>query len=1008
MFGGCVSAVPRPAGTGENQPGKESVGDNPRLRMEAFYRQRGWPEKTVPGNARLRALRDRDEAMRRVPQARTRAIASWQPAGPQPTTTDQFGPLSGRVDAIAVDPRSADVVYIGASQGGVWKTIDGGANWTPITDFQPSLAIEALAIAPSNPDVVYAGTGEENPNAGAYFGAGLLKSSDGGATWTVEPGPFVAASGAPTGNARIASLAVHPLDERVVVAGVDGFGTAGIASGIYRSTDGGATWTVVKTTAAAVLSLQFDATGSTAFASVYQGGVLKSVDGGATWSPSNGTSRPLPLTAAFRVMVSFSRSKPLVVYAALDYYPPAPLPHQTSIYKSRDGGQNWDHLPAADGFCTSQCWYDMNFAVHPGNPDVLFAGGVDPVWRSLDGGASWTTNLATAGGAWVHADLHAMAFSSAGDRLYVGTDGGVWSTTTVQDPVASVRWNDLNGRLALTQFYSGISVNPLDPNSSFGGAQDNGMQTHTSGLEWSRIYNCDGGATALDVGPAGAVRKLYAFIECGGGNPVLVWTPGGQPWAAASSGIGTEGHVWMPPLVIDPGNPSILYYGTDRLYQTRNGANWTAISQPADLITAIAVAPSATATVYFGTQSGKVTTDPGGSWTALRGLPGRSVTGIAVDPANAGLAYVSLSGFSGGHVFKLGAGGAFVDSSTGLPDTPVNDIVVDPDVPGALYAATDVGVWASVDGAGTWQPLGTALPNVAVMSVRVQRSSRTLRAATFGRSMWDLALPPLQPTLAVRKVLLPRSDPGRFDLKIDGSTCAAGAGNGGGCPPRTVAPGNHTVAEAAAAGTNPALYDPPVFGGACNASGVVSLSSAQAGVCLITNRGAPRLTVRKVLVPRGDPGRFDVFVDGTRALASVANGSTGALVLAPGTHTVRESAAAGTSLADYSAHMFGPCAPDPVRPNTWSVLLSRGMDVTCTIANVAVDATCEDLCAIADCDSHPARCGLASPRCTDSCDATSGACDTGFQDCIAEVTASGHHVHTMLYCYHLYRQCIGD
>jgi len=238
---------------------------------------------------------------------------------------------------------------------------------------------------------------------------------------------------------------------------------------------------------------------------------------------------------------------------------------------------------------------------------------------------------------------------------------------------------------------------------------------------------------------------------------------------AADNGIdGTDRGSFIPPLTMDPSNPNTLYFGTYRLYQTTvSGNSWTPISY--DLTTgshgilstifAIAVAPSDSNTVYAGTGDGRlwVATNAGsGSCCTYitNGTPNRSVTAIAVSPTNAQTAYTTFSGYSGfngdtlGHVFETTSGGTtWTDISSNLPNVPVNDIVVDPDIPNALYIGTDVGVFETTNGGTTWAPLGAGLPAVVIMSLKLQRASRILRAASYGRSAWDIQLPaPVGPT----------------------------------------------------------------------------------------------------------------------------------------------------------------------------------------------------------------------------------------------------------------------
>jgi hypothetical protein len=330
-----------------------------------------------------------------------------------------------------------------------------------------------------------------------------------------------------------------------------------------------------------------------------------------------------------------------------------------------------------------------------------------------------------------------------------------------------VTWStDFNKTLAITQFYNGLSIDPTDINHGFGGTQDNGMLRYSGAIDWEEVTGGDIGSTVMDFTNPSTVyrsRDCDVFRSTTDGNP--------GTFMLVSSGISTARCGFLPPLVMDPTDSQTLYFGTHKVFQTTNGAaSWTAISPDLTgcataslfcVLDAIAVAPSNSNSVYAGSNNGKVqvTTNAsagaGAFWTDIsNGLPPRTVTQIAVDPARDRTAYVVFSGFSGfvdtkGHVFRTkNQGNAWTDISANLPNIPVNAIVVDPDLPGALYIGTDIGVFATFDGGVSWSPFATGLPRVAVTGLTLHRASRTLRAGTYGRSAWDALLPAVvSPTL---------------------------------------------------------------------------------------------------------------------------------------------------------------------------------------------------------------------------------------------------------------------
>jgi uncharacterized protein (TIGR03437 family) len=759
-------------------------------RFDWFYSQRAFPLGYIPAGYAAEGVQQmnileaqRDRTLRALGRSSADIAANattWTSIGSAPAKTNgETFPLSaGRIAALAVDPRNNDVVYVGTAAGGVWKTTNGGTTWAPLTDTQPSSAIGALAIDRSKPDTVYAGTGEKTSYSSVYDGAGILKSTDAGATWTYIPGPFVGPVGSRTGGARISSLAVHPTNSQIVLA------TAGFNAtfnGIWRSSDAGATWTRVASQGGGN-EVFFDSTGANAFASMEGVGVFRSTDAGATWTS---VSTGLPSSGIGRIEIALSPSNAQVLYAGVTAGSGTAL---QGFYTTVDGGAHWTQLASTPNYCAPQCGYDHFVTIHPTDPKTVFVGGADragstgdgsggtgglsKIFRSTDSGVTWTEVSQGPNGIGLHPDLHIGVFTADGSKLFIGHDGGVNSTTT---PLAAgVNWTDLNATFATTQYYPGISIHPTDINIAIAGTQDNGTQRYTGQAQWSEVTCGDGGWTAID--PSNP-NNVYATCQEISINKSTTGGAAGS-FAPAQKGMpAKERGQFIPPFVIDPTTPSNLYFGTYRVWQSTDGAgNWTAISQDlggdgASNVSTIAVSPSDSNTVYAGTGNGLVfvTSNAGAgasaTWTSRStGLPSRYVTQVTVNPKTATSIYATFSGFkfgsdTAGHVFRSTDGGTSWSDISGtgtgaLPNVPANDLVVDPDVAGTLYLATDVGVFVSANDGGAWTPLGSGLPRVPVTALRMHRPTRILRASTYGRSMWDLSVPvagapPTLPTLGV-------------------------------------------------------------------------------------------------------------------------------------------------------------------------------------------------------------------------------------------------------------------
>ncbi len=724
---------------------EREVGDSPRLRWEFFYQKRAFPFARIPAGALARAQLQA-ASMRAFLQAAPPPISGtqWRSIGPEGIPISQ-GSI-GRLTAIAVHPTDRNTIYIGGAQGGVWKTTNGGASWTPLTDRECSLAMGALAIDPVNPQIVYAGTGEQHFSGDSYYGCGVLRSTDGGTSWTQLGGAIFQTA---SGGAKISRLVIDPR-----TAGTVATTQLLVASdfGLYRSQNGGASFTQVLSGTATDLVMH--PTGpDTLYAAVRGVGIYKSVDGGASWlAANNGFS-----TSIRRINLAIAPSVPTTVYASVENASGGDL---AGIWRTVDAAASWSKLAATGASCGTQCWYDQIIAVPADDANTVYFGGVS-LYKSTDGGASFANILSG-----IHVDQHHIAFDPVDPlTVYVGNDGGVFRSTN-----GGSSWTSLNTNLVLTQFYEGISLHPFDPSQAMGGTQDNGTVAWAFDPVWSAVLGGDGGYTAIDAqNPATRYAETQWQANSGYSGPRR---SDGVGYFLKLNGINSADRAqFIPPLVMDPADSRTLYFGTYRVYRTTDRADtWTPIS--GDLtgggsISAIAPAAANPAVLYVGTSDGRVwSTANGGQDWSQRTLPmasSRYVQDIAVDPRDPQTAWVTVSGFLTAHVFRTTDGGVtFQNRSGNLPDAPVNAVVPDPTSRAVVLVGTDLGVFASGDSGGTWTPLTDGLPNVAVYDLAYNANTGVLLAGTHGRGMFALDL--------VRPLTLAVSPGARRDSASTGDT----------------------------------------------------------------------------------------------------------------------------------------------------------------------------------------------------------------------------------------------
>ena len=710
-----------------------------------FFMQRAYPIGEVPLEKYFEAI----EQTKHIKALTNTSLANpWVLRGPTN--------IGGRISDIEMSRTSFDTIYAGIASGGVSKSVDAGLYWFPIFDETYTMSIGDLVLDPTNPNIIYVGTGEVNGGGGSvtYGGNGVYKSTDAGTTWNhlgLEATEY------------ISRIIVDPINPQRIFLGAMGklFGN-NFARGLYRSTDGGTSWQnklfISDSTGCidiAVNPVNPDIVYAAMWERIrrpdrrsYGGptcGLYRSTDGGETWTELiNGLPHNSPTIG--RIGISICESSPDIIYTIyadnIGYF--------AGVYKSVNGGDSWTRTNdgALSDLFSSYGWWFGNIRVDPSNPNNVFVLGLD-VYKTTNGGGSWSYSSGS-----MHVDQHGMYIHPANSNFIVaGNDGGVYKSSN-----SGSSWSFIT-TMPITQFYT-CEVDYQFPDRTYGGTQDNGTnRTMTGNLnDWQQILGGDGFYVLVD--PTNS-NYVYAEYQYGG---FARSTNGGSSFTYGLNGVsGSDRFNWSTPYIIDPTNPATLYIGTHRVYKSTNRAgSWTPISpdltngppggnQVYGTITTIAAAHSDPNVIYAGTDDANVwvTTNSGTTWTKISTLlPIRWVTRVAVDPDDATTAYVTLSGYRYDeylpHVFRTtDAGINWLDISSNLPDAPVNDIIVDPDSTERLYVGTDVGVFVTENLGNNWSYLGENLPNAPITDLVLHNPTRTLIAATYGRSMYSIDLTPV-------------------------------------------------------------------------------------------------------------------------------------------------------------------------------------------------------------------------------------------------------------------------
>jgi len=635
----------------------------------------------------------------------------WRSLGPEYMANGQtYGSsrvdVSGRIAAIAIDPRNANHILVGSAAGGIWETRDRGASWSPRSDFAPTLTTGAIAFDPTAPATVYCGTGEGN--WWARLGAGVMRSTDGGTTWTVIAGaPFV--------GQGFYDLVVDRTNRMHLLAGT--------TNGLYESANGGVTWTARRNARTWDLSM---ATGEVLAAC--PDGVFRSTNGGTTWAAV--TLPGAPPGGFDRLAVSHAPSTPAVAYAF------GASGTAGFLWRRATAGGAWTAVTPPAGLSTGQAWYDWFLGVAPNNGNRIYVAGIE-VYRGELSGTTWTwVNISNKGatGDSIHPDQHAIAFDPVTpDTIYVGCDGGLF-----QSPNRGTNWTSLNRGLAITE----VEYLDHDIGSSrylLAGTQDNGSIRYTGSAVWEHAADGDGGDCS--VGTVVPTTVFHSFFGMGMERSTTKGNFGSWGWIGPNVPANYNA-LFYPPL--ETQGASVAQAGQSVFISRNSGTAWTEIALPAGC-TGSAMEMPTPDQVLVGCTNGRIfrLTWSGAAWSAAAALTtpraGAWISDISCHASNPNRIWATSTSLGGARVWRSDNGGTtWTDTSAGLPALPLNSVEVDASNLNRIWVAADLGVFQSLDAGATWATYTNGLPNSFVGDLVFHPHARVLRAGMRNRGVWEI------------------------------------------------------------------------------------------------------------------------------------------------------------------------------------------------------------------------------------------------------------------------------
>ncbi len=741
--------------------------------LNFFGEARIYPFDKMPGAAFMQAWRQLEQMP--TAESTSRSTDPWQTLGPHNR--------AGRTLKLAFNPQNPNTMYAGSASGGLWRSYTVGMGttaWHQVPTGFPVPAVAAITFPPNDSMTIFIGTGEVYNHqtvgtGGAYrntrgsYGIGILRSKDGGQTWSKS------LDFSQDQNKGVWDVEVAASNPNIIFAAT--------TDGVYKSTDGGDSWSlaqnvvlatnlVVHPTNPDIVVVGCGDQSSPGY------GIYRTADGGVNWTK---ISTGLPAIFNGKIMLDQSPSSPEVIFASIGNGLSS-AEGASWLCRSNDFGVNWTVQTTTD-YSRHQGWYSHDVAINPSNPNELVIVGID-VWRSSDGGQNIVQKSQSSNGGigflnapiggpdggpeFVHSDIHdAIWHPTLPNVFYVADDGGVHRSTDGGETFQSA-----SGRMQTAQFYNGFSNSATDEFFCMGGLQDNGTirlnpeidPVTGSTVTWRRLFGGDGAWSAINQ-----QNDQFSYLswqtlnmlksDDGGNNYNYLSQPKQNPIA------------FVAPFAVAPSNGEVIYAGSAIVAKSTDGGdNWTTTNngQPLDgnPTLSMAISNQNPNVVYVSTApyNGNpghvfVSQNGGNSWQNVSaGLPNRFVLDLEVDPTDDATAFATMGGYGSGHLFRTKDFGAtWEDISNGLPDLPTNAVTIDPLFPNNIYVGNDLGVFSSVDFGASWQSYLEGLPEaVMIFDLKISPANRKLRAATHGSGAFQRDLLEIAFVSAEDEVFVPK------------------------------------------------------------------------------------------------------------------------------------------------------------------------------------------------------------------------------------------------------------